>query len=295
MESPYIHDGDEADFAERVIARSAEVPVVVDFWAAWCSPCRVLGPLLEREVAALGGRVELVKVDTDRNPELSTRYRVRGIPAVMAFRDGQLVDEFVGAQGAAFVREFLARLAPSEERRALELAMAARARGEREEAERLAREVIAAVSATVTNGGAGDEELLSEAALLRAELLLEAGRAADAEAALAQVAPRSALADQADLLRAVLALGHEAEALGGEAAARARAEKNPDDLEAKYALGLAHAAHGDWRNSLDALLDVVAGSKARRAAAKTAMVAILSWLGDDDLAREYRRRLQVVS
>jgi putative thioredoxin len=87
---------------------------VVDFWAAWCGPCRALGPVLEREVEALGEKVELVKVDTDQNPELAARYQIRGIPAVKAFRGGRVVDEFVGAQPAALVREFLQSLVPSE-------------------------------------------------------------------------------------------------------------------------------------------------------------------------------------
>jgi putative thioredoxin len=105
-------------FEQDVVERSRERPVVVDFWAEWCGPCHALAPVLERAVEARGGSVELVKVDVDANQELAGRYAVRGIPAVKAFRNGNVVDEFVGAQSPASVDAFLDRLtAPSEAER----------------------------------------------------------------------------------------------------------------------------------------------------------------------------------
>lgn len=149
-------DVTETNFEEAVLQRSQTLPVVVDFWAAWCGPCRQLGPVLEREAAKRAGKLELVKLDVDANPTLSRTYGIQGIPAVKAFRDGRVVAEFVGAQPAAAVERFLDSLFPSE-------------------AELLAQK--------------GDE------ASLRAALALEPGRA-DAAIQLARLLHRRGLMDE---------------------------------------------------------------------------------------------------
>ncbi|HET6847555.1 MAG TPA: tetratricopeptide repeat protein [Gaiellales bacterium] len=111
----------DQSFARDVIDRSHDVPVVVDFWAPWCGPCRQLTPVLEQAVDALEGQVELVTVNVDENPRTALEYRVQGIPAVKAFRDGRMVDQFTGALPPQAVESFLRTLLPSEADRLVEL------------------------------------------------------------------------------------------------------------------------------------------------------------------------------
>jgi putative thioredoxin len=109
-----IKDVTEQDFQQLVVERSSEVPVVVDFWAEWCGPCRTLGPALEKAVGARNGQIELAKLDTDRNPNIAQEFQIASIPAVKAFKDGKVVAEFIGAIPPARIEEFLNQIVPSE-------------------------------------------------------------------------------------------------------------------------------------------------------------------------------------
>ena len=108
-------DVTDATFEAQVLERSEQVPVVVDLWAPWCGPCRTLGPILEKVVGETDGKVDLVKINVDENPQASATFQVQSIPAVYALRDRKVVDGFIGAQGEPAVREFVDRIQPSEE------------------------------------------------------------------------------------------------------------------------------------------------------------------------------------
>lgn len=121
-----ITDVTDATFHEDVVLRSQQVPVVVDLWAPWCGPCKMLSPILEKVIEETGGKVVLAKVNVDDNPRAASAFPgVKGIPAVFAIADGQIRDQFVGAQGEQFVRDFVASLLPTEEESEVSLLIAA--------------------------------------------------------------------------------------------------------------------------------------------------------------------------
>lgn len=182
-------DVTEATFQSAVIERSRSVPVVVDFWAGWCGPCRILGPVLEREVARREGAVELAKLDVDANPTLASSYGVQGIPAVKAFRDGRVVAEFVGAQPAAAVSRFLDSLVPSPADTSLPLARTLHQRGQPEEA----LEILSGIHGSFAADGLAARirlEMAGALDLLPAFAALDAGQKEQAiEALIAAIRP----------------------------------------------------------------------------------------------------------
>jgi len=265
-----VRDATEASFAADVIEASSTRPVVVDFWAAWCGPCRQLSPLLEAAAQRHAGEVDLVKVDVDQAPNLSRAFRVQGIPAVKAFRDGRVVAEFVGAQPAAVVDRLFASLAPSPADR---LAAAAEGAASDEDRERGFRAAL-------------EEQADHPVAVVGlARLLADRGGVDEARGLLARVPADP----EARRLAAELEVRAQAVDAGELAALRARAASG--DARARLELGQALAAAGEYDEAL-ALLVEGARDPELRPEARERTVEVFRLLGDaDPRVRTWRPRL----
>jgi putative thioredoxin len=245
-------DVSENTFQSAVLDRSHTLPVVVDFWAEWCAPCRQLGPVLERAADARAGKIELAKVDVDANPGLAQAFGIQGIPAVKAFRDGKVAAEFVGAQPPAAVDQFLDSLLPSEADALVEL-------GD-EASLRRAHEL---------------EPARADAAVPFAKILKDRGETDEALAVLARV-PGSFAADGL------------AARIGLESAARNGAQPPVPDLSEAFAALDA----GDHERGLDLLLEALPSADGARDDVRRVVVGVLDELGvSHPLARDARRRL----
>jgi len=279
--SPFVIDVTDADFEAQVIERSKEVPIVVDFWAPWCGPCRALGPMLERLAEEHAGRFVLARVNTDENPALAEAFRVQSIPMVIGVRAGALAGHFVGALPETGVREFLARLLPSDGERLAEDAVALLAAGRTDEAEAAFRHSL-------------EVDPRADAARIGlADLLSARGDDADALAMLEQVGP-GPHRQEADRLAAAARIRQSG--AGDESALRAKLEANPSDLEARFTLAQALAGGARYAEALEQYLEVVRRDRAfRDDGARKAMIDIFDLLGSgNELADRYRSELAAV-
>jgi putative thioredoxin len=244
------------DFVERVVEESRRRPVVVDMWASWCGPCKTLGPILERVAEQHGGEFLLAKLDVDANPYTAGQFGVQSIPTVIAFRDGQPVDGFIGAMPEPMVNEFVDRILPTEADLVAKEAMADEAEGDVADAERGYRE---ALEADANNRAAR---------LGLGRILAERGELDEARRTLMPLLPD----EEADALLAsieVSSWSHLSE---------------PGTLASAKRL----AVQGKWREALDGML----GALGDDPDARRAMLEVFSVLGDEDpLVVEYRRKL----
>ncbi|HSN39567.1 MAG TPA: tetratricopeptide repeat protein [Burkholderiales bacterium] len=278
-------DVDLSNFERIVLEGSRQVPVIVDFWAPWCAPCRALKPVLEKLAGEYQGRFTLAKINSDENQELAAQYGVRGIPNVKAFVDGELVDEFSGALPEAAVREFIGRVVPSP---AEELRLQAGA---------LYRQ---------TRDAAPALELLAQAAALdaqneviridRAEILCDSGKAGEARQLLETLSPLAQMDDRVAALRARIEFAASASAAPDPGELERRIAQSENDLDARLQLARLRVAREDYAAALDQLLEIIRRDRSfRDDAARKTMLQVFSLLGarqdQSELLSRYRRLL----
>jgi putative thioredoxin len=279
-EGGWVYDVTEANFQAAVLDASFEKPVVVDFWAPWCGPCRALGPVLERLVEQRRGEVLLGKVNTDEAPALAEYFQLAAIPAVKAFRNGQIVNEFEGVLPEPALVQFLDEISAPQGDRRLSQARALEARRPAE-AERLYRAVLQA----------DPDSAAARVGLAR--VLLAQERPDEVEEVLAPVGSEGEAGAEAERLLAQLRLSKATQGLPDEKTLRQRIAADPKAAAPRLELGSLLARRGDYAAALEMLLS--AGERDAKLAAgkvREAMVQVFYVLGvNHPLANEYRSKL----
>jgi putative thioredoxin len=274
----------DADFDQLVIERSRQVPVIVDFWAPWCGPCRTLTPILEKLAGEHQGKFILAKVNADENPQLSQRYSVRSIPSVMAFLNGAAVDQFLGAQPESTVREFLDRVIPTAGELLRREAAQKRAEGNLEAALDLLKKAAELEPK--------DGDVLADLV----ETLLDLGQVVQAHQAGKTLGPLRAQHHRAAQALARLELADDGTQEANPSVLEARLHSHPDDLEARLALAKLHAREHQYEQALDQLMEMLRRDRTFGGdIARKTMLALFELLGKDHpLVRKYRKDLAAV-
>lgn len=281
--APNVVDATTASFAQEAIEASDERLVIVDFWATWCAPCRLIGPVLESLAAEHPDEMKLVKVDIDREPALAQKFGVQSIPAIYALKSRKIADAFAGMQPESALRSWLEGLLPT----AGELAI--------KEAAALEASDPAAAEEKYRLGATLDPE--NPAVLATAgRFLARRGKAEEARALLAQLEARGFLEPEAQQLKAELTLREHAKEAGSAEELRARAAAEPDNLPLKLQLAEALATTGDYAPALDLCLELVERDrKGIGEQARQAMLNIFQVLPPDSpLTPSYRRKLSLL-
>jgi len=280
-----IKDSDLQSFAQDVIAASREVPVIVDFWAPWCGPCKQLTPILEKVVRQAGGKVRLVKVNVDENQAIAQQLRIQSIPAVYAFKNGQPVDGFAGALPESQVKAFVQRLTgdtgPSEIEKALEMAKQALDEGELDDAVNIYGQIL---RVEPTNGTALGG---------LAQCYVKNGDLEQARQTLEMVGPEARNDPEVTAAQAAVELAQQTGSVGDVADLRRAVEADANDHQARFDLSLALVAGGAREEAVEQLLEIVRRDRAwNEEAARKQLVTLFDAFGHaDPLTVASRRRL----
>jgi len=277
----YVYEVDDSNILEKVVEESKKRVVVVDFWAEWCAPCKMLGPILENIAASFNGRVVVAKVNVDENQELAAQFGIRSIPSVKIFKDGAIAGEFVGVRTEQEIVQLLTSLTGGEGDDVLSTAGELLEQGNTEEAASLYRSLLE------ENPGNAPARL----GLARIELLN--GEPDKARELLESIGEGEKEYDEACSLLALYDFNRICCEGGGYESVRSRLDTNPGDLDAAYALGCCYGSSGRYDEALSTFLDIVRKDRAfAEGKAKNAMIALFNVLGHDhELTRTYRGKL----
>ncbi len=282
-----IKESSTATFVADVVEASQEVPVIVDFWAPWCGPCKQLTPLLESAVRQAQGAVKMVKINIDDNPEIAQQMKVQSIPAVFAFHNGQPVDGFMGAQSESQVKSFVQRLTgargPSPVEQALEHGKAAMEASDFDLAAQVFNQVIEADPTNIQAIAGLAKCLLADNNLEQAQQVLD-------------TAPADAHHADLDSARATLELARQAAQAGDVASLKAKVAADPKDFQARFDLAVALNGDGDRQAAVDQLLDIIAADREwnEQAARKQLLKFFEAYGSQDEITQTGRRRLSSI-
>lgn len=284
-DTAHVFDATEATFETDVIQASLTTPVLIDFWATWCAPCKTLGPILEKVVAGYHGALKLAKVDTDKQMQLAAAFGIRSLPTVVLVKGGQMVDGFMGALPESAIREFLSRHLGEGDAGAVnepEPEVSYAAETPEQTIARLQQEIAAAPDKP-------EIKLDLALAYLRAGL-------PDAAATELDSLPANLAEDaKAKRLRSQLELAGALKDAPEVAALRARVAQNPEDFEAHDLLGVRLLVEGDAAAGLDEFLHILAHKRDwNDGQAKKRLIAAFSVLDDHELVATYRRRMSTL-
>ncbi len=279
--SPHVVTVTAANFHAVVIEGSYERPVLVDFWADWCAPCRMLMPMLAKLAEQYGGRFLLAKVDTEAEQALAAQFGIRSLPTVQLFRNGQAVDQFMGALPEPQVREFLDRHIPRASDGLLQQAQAAMEDGD-----------LAGARAIVDRARAEDPDN-KRLPLIEVQLLANSGEIAKALEAIDGLPLEFMNDPEVAALRGQLSFAGAIEGAPAESELSARLDADPRDSEARYQLAAHRVLRGDYESALEHLLELMKRDRAYgEDAGRKGMLAVFDLLGGgNDLVARYRARM----